>query len=48
MIKDSDIYRENADNCLQLAEASQDEAAYNRYIKNGGGMARVGRGTGLA
>jgi hypothetical protein len=31
MIKDSDIYRQNADNCLQLAEAAQDEAAYKRY-----------------
>jgi hypothetical protein len=31
MIKDSDIYRQNADNCVQLAEAAQDEAAYKRY-----------------
>jgi hypothetical protein len=31
MIKDSDIYRQNADNCLQLAEAAQDEAAYKRF-----------------
>ena len=31
MIKDSDIYRQNADNCLQLAEASLDEAAYKRF-----------------
>jgi hypothetical protein len=26
MIKESDIYRQNADNCMQLAEAAQDEA----------------------
>ncbi len=31
MIKDSDIYRQNAENCLQLAEAAQNEAAYKRY-----------------
>jgi hypothetical protein len=31
MSKDSDIYRQNADNCLQLAEAAQDDAAYKRY-----------------
>jgi hypothetical protein len=31
MIKQSDIYRQNADNCMQLAEAAQNEAAYKRY-----------------
>jgi hypothetical protein len=31
MIKESDIYRHNADNCMQLAEAAQDEAAYKRF-----------------
>jgi hypothetical protein len=31
MIKESDIYRQNADNCLQLAEAALDEAAYKRF-----------------
>ena len=31
MIKESDIYRKNADNCMQLAEAAQDEAAYKRF-----------------
>src|SRR5664279_6511081 len=31
MIKESDIYRQNADNCRQLAEAAQDEAAYKRF-----------------
>ena len=31
MIKESDIYRQNADNCMQLAEAAQDEAAYKRF-----------------
>ena len=31
MIKQSDIYRQNADNCMQLAEAAQDEAAYKRF-----------------
>ena len=31
MIKESDIYRQNADNCSQLAEAAQDEAAHKRY-----------------
>ena len=31
MIKESDIYRLNADNCMQLAEAAQDEVAYKRF-----------------
>jgi hypothetical protein len=31
VIKQSDIYRQNADNCMQLAEAAQDEAAYKRF-----------------
>jgi hypothetical protein len=31
MIKDSDIYRQNADNCFQLAEAAADKAAYKRF-----------------
>jgi hypothetical protein len=31
MIKQSDIYRQNADNCSQLAEAAEDEAAHKRY-----------------
>ena len=31
MIKESDIYRQNADNCMQLAEAAQDEAAHKRF-----------------
>lgn len=30
MMKESDIYRQNADNCSQLAEAAQDEAAHKR------------------
>ena len=31
MIKESDIYRQDADNWMQLAEAAQDEAAYKRF-----------------
>jgi hypothetical protein len=31
MIKESDIYRQNAENCLQLSEAAQNEAAYRRF-----------------
>lgn len=31
MIKQSDTYRENADNCMRLAEAAPDEASYKRY-----------------
>jgi hypothetical protein len=31
MINESDIYRQNADNCMQLAEAAQDEAAFKRF-----------------
>jgi hypothetical protein len=33
MIRESDIYRQNADNCLQLTEAAVDEAAYKRFKK---------------
>jgi len=29
--KQSDLYRQNAENCLQMAEAAQGEPAYNRY-----------------
>jgi hypothetical protein len=31
MIKQSEIYRQNAENCMQLAEAADDEAAYKRF-----------------
>jgi hypothetical protein len=31
MIKQSDIYRQNADNCMQMAEAAEGEPAYNRF-----------------
>lgn len=31
MIKQSDTYRENAENCMRLAEAAQDQATYKRY-----------------
>jgi hypothetical protein len=31
MIKQSDLYRQNADNCMQMAEAAKGEPAYNRY-----------------
>jgi hypothetical protein len=31
MIKQSDIYRQNAENCMQMAEAAEDEPAYNRF-----------------
>jgi len=31
MTKQSDLYRENAENCMQLAETAQSEPAYHRY-----------------
>jgi hypothetical protein len=31
MIKQSDIYRQNAENCSQMAEAAEGEPAYNRF-----------------
>jgi len=31
MAKQSDLYRENAENCMLMAEAAQSEPAYNRY-----------------
>ena len=31
MIKDSDIYRQNADDYMQLAEGAHDEVAYKRF-----------------
>jgi hypothetical protein len=30
-VKQSDHFRENADNCLQLAERATDEATHKRY-----------------
>ena len=30
-MKQSDIFRENADNCLQLAERAEGSAAFKRY-----------------
>jgi hypothetical protein len=31
MMKQSDIFRENAEHCAQLAESSSDKPAYRRY-----------------
>jgi hypothetical protein len=31
LMKQSDLYRQNAENCMQMAEAAQGEPAYNRY-----------------
>jgi len=31
MTRQSDLYRENAENCMQLAETAQSEPAYHRY-----------------
>jgi hypothetical protein len=31
MIKQSDIYRQNAENCMQMTEAAEGEPAYNRF-----------------
>ena len=30
-MKQSDLYRQNAENCMLMAEAAQGEPAYNRY-----------------
>ena len=30
-MKQSEIYRQNAENCLQLAERAKDQPAFNRY-----------------
>jgi hypothetical protein len=30
-MKQSDIYRQNAENCMQMAEAAEAEPAYNRF-----------------
>lgn len=30
-MKQSDLYRQNADHCMQMAEAAQGEPAYKRY-----------------
>lgn len=32
-MKQSDIFRDNADNCLQLAERSEGQPAYRRYLR---------------
>jgi len=31
MIKQSEIYRQNAENCMHLAEAAENEPAFNRF-----------------
>lgn len=32
-MRESDIYRDNAENCLRLAEIASTEPAYNRYMR---------------
>jgi hypothetical protein len=32
-MKQSDIFRENAENCMRLAEAARDEPAFKRYTR---------------
>jgi hypothetical protein len=32
-MKHSDLFRENADNCLQLAERSEGQPAFKRYLR---------------
>lgn len=32
-MRQSDIFRDNAENCLQLAERSEGQPAYNRYSR---------------
>ena len=32
-MKQSDIFRDNAENCLQLAERAEGQPAYNRYSR---------------
>jgi hypothetical protein len=32
-MKQSDIFRENAENCLQLAERAEGQPAYRRYSR---------------
>ncbi|WP_024507835.1 hypothetical protein [Bradyrhizobium sp. ARR65] len=32
-MKQSDIFRENAENCLQLAEGAEGQPAYRRYMR---------------
>ncbi|MBY0382190.1 MAG: hypothetical protein K2W78_09770 [Xanthobacteraceae bacterium] len=32
-MKQSEIFRENAENCLRLAENAKDEAAHKRYCR---------------
>jgi hypothetical protein len=38
-MKQSDVFRENADNCLQLAERAEGQPAFRRYLR----MARAWR-----
>ena len=37
-MKQSDLYRQNAENCMQMAEAALGEPAYNRRVA---GSARI-------
>jgi hypothetical protein len=31
LMKQSDLYRQNAENCMQMAEAAEGKPAYNRF-----------------
>jgi hypothetical protein len=48
LMKQSDLYRQNAENCMQMAEAAQGEPFLQSVQENGSRMARFGRRTGLA
>jgi hypothetical protein len=42
-MKQSDIYVENAENCLQLAERAKDQPAFRRYSRMANAWAALAR-----
>jgi hypothetical protein len=40
-MKQSDVFRENADNCLYLAERAEGEPAHKRYVRMAQGWTAV-------
>jgi hypothetical protein len=42
-MKQSDLFRENAENCMQLAERSEAEPAFKRYTRMAQGWTALAR-----
>ena len=43
LMKQSEIFRDNADNCLQLAERAEAQPAHNRFLRMANAWTALGR-----